>query len=57
MKRKRNAGPGRNIPLGASREFVPVSELIQRAAGNADAYKSRLQVGIKFGAFSMDGAV
>jgi len=31
-KRKRNADPGRNIPQGASREFVPVSELIQRAA-------------------------
>ena len=31
-KRKRNADPGRNIPEGASREFVPVSELIQRAA-------------------------
>ena len=31
-KRKRNADPGRNIPEGASRDFVPVSELIQRAA-------------------------
>ena len=31
-KRKRNADPGRNIPEGASRSFVPVSELIQRAA-------------------------
>ena len=29
-KRKRNADPGRNIPEGAKREFVPVSELIQR---------------------------
>ena len=31
-KRKRNADPARNIPEGASRGFVPVSELIQRAA-------------------------
>ena len=31
-KRKRNADPGRNIPDGASRGFVPVSELIERAA-------------------------
>jgi len=31
-KRKRNTDPGRNIPEGASRSFVPVSELIQRAA-------------------------
>ena len=31
-KRTRNADPGRNIPDGASRDFVPVSELIQRAA-------------------------
>ena len=31
-KRKRNVDPGRNIPEGASRTFVPVSELIQRAA-------------------------
>jgi ATP-dependent DNA helicase MPH1 len=31
-KRTRNADPGRNIPEGASRDFVPVSELIQRAA-------------------------
>jgi len=31
-KRKRNADPGRNIPEGASRVFVPVSELIMRAA-------------------------
>jgi len=31
-KRTRNADPGRNIPEGASRGFVPVSELIERAA-------------------------
>ena len=31
-KRKRNADPGRNIPEGASRAFVPVSKLIQMAA-------------------------
>jgi ATP-dependent DNA helicase MPH1 len=31
-KRSRNADPGRNIPEGASRGFVPVSELIERAA-------------------------
>ena len=31
-KRKRNTDPGRNIPEGASRAFVPVSELIQLAA-------------------------
>ncbi|KAF9651402.1 P-loop containing nucleoside triphosphate hydrolase protein [Thelephora ganbajun] len=31
-KRKRNADPGRNIPEGATRGFVPVSELIERAA-------------------------
>lgn len=31
-KRKRNADPARNIPDGASKGFVPVSELIQRAA-------------------------
>ena len=31
-KRKRNADPARNIPEGASKDFVPVSELIQRAA-------------------------
>lgn len=31
-KRTRNMDPGRNIPEGASRGFVPVSELIERAA-------------------------
>ena len=31
-KRKRNADPGRNIPEGASRAFVPVSKLIEIAA-------------------------
>ena len=31
-KRKRNVDPVRNIPEGASKGFVPVSELIQRAA-------------------------
>ena len=31
-KRKRNADPGRNIPEGASRAFVPVSKLIEMAA-------------------------
>jgi ATP-dependent DNA helicase MPH1 len=31
-KRKRNADPGRNIPEGASRVFVPVSKLIEMAA-------------------------
>ena len=31
-KRKRNVDPGRNIPEGATRGFVPVSELILRAA-------------------------
>ena len=31
-KRTRNADPGRNIPEGASKGFVPVSELIARAS-------------------------
>lgn len=31
-KRKRNTDPGRNIPEGASRAFVPVSKLIEIAA-------------------------
>ena len=31
-KRKRNADPGRNIPEGASRAFVPVSKLIEITA-------------------------